>query len=431
MKHGIRVGIVGAGWAGMATAVTLAEAGVAVTMYEAGKVLGGRARRVDTDTGTVDNGLHILLGAYGETLRLIDRFGAGPASYRRLPLTLEIGNRFRLRCPPWPAPLHLLAGLASARGLSWHDRLNAALFMAKMRRARYRTSTPCSVATLLEQASQTAVNREFLWHPLCVAALNTPAAEADAQVFLNVLRDGLDGPAGASDLVLPRVDLSALFPEPAARHVIARGGTIHTGRTALRIDAGAEGLRIVDTDDSAAFDAVVCAVDAPRLEPLVSGLPALRPAIEMVRALRFAPIASVYLQYPPQVRLPFPMLGLTDGPGQWVFDRGALCHQPGLLGAVTSSATDVDRTSPLALAEAIHTQLGSLLGPLPRFGWHRLITEKRATFVCAPGLRRPASRTPVAGLLLAGDYVESDYPATLEAAVRSGLACARSILESH
>lgn len=414
----------------MAAAVTLAEAGVAVTVFEAGKVPGGRARRVDTDAGPVDNGLHILLGAYGETLRLIDRFGAGPTAYRRLPLTLEIGRRFRLRCPPWPAPLHLLAGLASARGLSWRDRLGAALFMAAMRRARYRVSVPCSVATLLDRSSQTATNREFLWDPLCVAALNTPSAEADAQVFLNVLRDGLDGRAGASDLVLPTVDLSALFPEPAARHVTARGGSVHTGCAALRIDADAAGLHVVVADDRATFDAVICAVDAPRLETLVTALPAMQPTIAMVRAMRFAPITSMYLQYPPQVRLPFPMLGLTDGPGQWVFDRGALCGQPGLLGAVTSSATDVDRTSPLALAETIHTQIVSLAGPLPRFGWHRLITEKRATFVCSPGLRRPTSRVPVVGLYLAGDYIDSDYPATLEAAVRSGLDCARSILET-
>lgn len=414
----------------MAAATVLAEAGVKTTVYEAARVLGGRARRVDTDAGALDNGLHILLGAYTETIRMIDRFGAGPASYRRLPLRLEIGKRFRLRCPPWPAPLHLLGGLISARGLSWPDRLGAALFMAAMRRAGYRTAAPCSVTTLLERANQSAANCEFLWNPLCVAALNTPPHEADAQVFLNVLRDGLDGPGGASDMVLPGLDLSALFPEPAARHVVARGGSVLAGRPVQRIGATDQGLTIVANDLAERFDAVICAVDAPRLEPLLAGIPQMSAAIGLVSALRYAPIVSVYLQYPPQVRLSFPMLGLTDGPGQWAFDRGALCNQPGLLGVVTSSATDVDRTSPVALANAVHDQIVAVTGPLPSFQWHRLITEKRATFVCSPGLARPAWRTPVAGLYLAGDYVASDYPATLEAAVRSGLDCARAILES-
>lgn len=414
----------------MAAAATLAEAGVKTTVYEAARVLGGRARRVDADAGALDNGLHILLGAYTETIRMIDRFGAGPASYRRLPLRLEIGTRFRLRCPPWPAPLHLLGGLVSARGLSWRDRLGAALFMAAMRRAGYRAGSAGSVATLLERANQSAANCEFLWNPLCVAALNTPPREADAQVFLNVLRDGLDGPGGASDMVLPRLDLSALFPEPAARHVMARGGSVLAGCTVQRIGVIDGGLCVVANDRSERFDAVICAVDAPRLESLLADLPQMENATRMVSALRYAPIVSVYLQYPPQVRLSFPMLGLTDGPGQWAFDRGALCDQPGLIGVVTSSATDVDRTSPLALANALHDQIVAVAGPLPPFAWHRLITEKRATFVCSPGLARPTSRTPVAGLYLAGDHVASDYPATLEAAVRSGLDCARAILAS-
>lgn len=428
MNRALRVGVIGGGWAGMAAAATLADAGAGVTVFEASRTLGGRARRVDTDAGPVDNGLHILLGAYGETLRLIDRFGGGTGAYCRLPLTLDIGDRFRLRCPPWPAPLHLLAGLATARGLTWRDRFSAAQFMAAMRKRRYRIRSQGSVTALLDEFSQTAANREFLWDPLCVAALNTPSAQADAQVFLNVLRDGLDGLAGASDMVLPGVNLSALFPEPAARHVIDRGGAVRTGCAAVRIDIDAQGLRIISADATAVFDAVICAVDAPRLEPLVTALPGMQPILELVRALRFAPIASVYLQYPPPTRLPFPMLGLTDGPAQWVFDRGALCGQPGLFGTVTSSATDVDRTSPAALAASIHSQLEARLGRLPQFGWHRLITEKRATFVCSPGLRRPPSHTPVAGLHLAGDYIDSDYPATLESAVRSGLKCARAIL---
>lgn len=425
------VAIIGGGWAGLAAGVALAEAGVRVTLFEAARTLGGRARRVEVDGRALDNGLHILIGAYRETLALMQRVAPGAATFRRLPLTLEIAGRFRLVCPRLPAPLHLLVGLASARGLGVGDRLAAARFMIGQRLGGFRARAGETVAALTERLRQPPATRELLWNPLCVAALNTPAEVADAQVFLNVVRDGLDGPTGASDLVLPATDLGAMFPEPAAAFIAAHAGEVRTGCLVKSIRREADAFVVQSASDTKTFSHVICATDPARGAALLGSLPELSVLAETLGRLDYLPIVSVYLQYPAAYRMPTPMLGFVDGPAQWVFDRGILCGQAGLIGAVASAATDIDRTPGEVLAADVDAQLRRHFRDLPARQWHQVITERRATFACVPGMVRPPHRTDVPRLYLAGDYTASEYPATLEAAVRSGLACARAIREDR
>lgn len=427
----MRVAIVGGGWAGLAAAVTLADAGIPHTVFEAAKTLGGRARRVDIDGRVLDNGLHILLGAYRETLALVRKVAPGSEPFRRLPLTLEIADRFRLACPRLPAPFHLVAGLARAHGLSWSDRYAAARFMVAQRTAGFHAHADESVAALLQRTRQPRRNREYLWEPLCVAALNTPPAEADAQVFLNVVRDGLNGSGGASDLVLPTTDFSAMLPDPAAAYVTARSGTIRTGCTVKSVVRGPDGFTVRTSDDALSCTHVICATDPARAGSVWNELPELAVLGATLDRFRYLPIVSIYLQYAGTVRLPSPMLGFVEGPAQWAFDRGALCGQHGLIGAVASAAVDIDRMSADSLAAAVDIQLRRHISGLPPPEWQRVITERRATFACVPGLSRPPHRTPLPRFHLAGDYTASDYPATLEAAVRSGIACAQAVLEDR
>src|SRR5687767_9145384 len=201
----------------MAAAVTLAERGVTVTVCEGAPELGGRARRVTINEVALDNGLHILLGAYGETLRLVRLVGVDPArALTRFPLQWHIHRRFSLKAPALPAPLHLAAALLGARGAPWGERFKAARFMRAMRERNFALERDVTVGELLASHAQGPVFVRYLWAPLCVAALNTPPSRASAQVFLNVLRDGLSAQRSASDLMLARTDLSSLFPDPAA-----------------------------------------------------------------------------------------------------------------------------------------------------------------------------------------------------------------------
>lgn len=424
-----RIAVIGGGWAGMAAASKLAAEGLRVDVYEAARVLGGRARRVEVDGVALDNGLHLLLGAYTETLASLARVGAPAGAFLRTPLRLDAIDGFRLACPPLPAPWHLLAGLLTARGIGWSDRLAAGRLMQAAKRSGYRCGDAISVTTFLDAHHQPRRLREALWHPLCVAALNTPPDTADAQVFLHVLRDGLAGHREASDLVFPAIDLSAMFPEPAADFVISRGGAVRTGEAVGAIEGG--GPFTVRTSKRAeSYSQVICAVDPARLAPLLRHLPALADVGNRVAALRHAPIVSLYLDYGTDVNLRSPMLGLRDGAGEWVFDRQRLCGQRGWLGVVISASDRWTGTPHDVLTRHVEAQLAAQLAVPSTARRARVIVEKRATFLCTPGLDRPAQRTPLAGFHLAGDYTASDYPATLESAVRSGLACAQAVLEN-
>jgi squalene-associated FAD-dependent desaturase len=422
-----RVAIVGGGYAGMAAAAELASAGAAVKVFEAGKVLGGRARRVEVDGKTLDNGLHILIGAYSETLRLIDRTRP-PGEDRglvRLNLELTMHPDFRMRAPTLPAPLHLAAALLCASGLTLVERLQAARFMLSQKRRGFRLAVDCSVSSLL--ASQPDRVRRRLWEPLCISALNTRPEEASAQVFLHVLRDSLDGRREASDLLLPAVDFSALFPERAARYLVSRSGAVELNATVERIRRREDGFTIEPSGE--AFDRVILAVGPHRAAALMEPHGELDPARTAVEALRYQPIYSVYLQYPAGTRLPFRMGGIDAKYSQWLFDRGQLCRQDGLVGAVISAAGAHQDLPQAELALRVHEEIRALVPGLSDPLWHRVIAEKRATFACVPGLVRPGNATPIAGWYLAGDYTASDYPATLEAAVRSGVNAARLALD--
>jgi squalene-associated FAD-dependent desaturase len=421
------VAVIGGGYAGMAAAVELAARKIPVTVFEAAPGLGGRARRVTVNDTALDNGLHILIGAYTETLRLIRRIAPGDDHFLRLPLDLQVHQRFRLRAPRLPAPLHVALALFTAQGLTMPDKLAAARFIQAMKSQRWQLSQDCSVEALLRENSQPIVLIEYLWSPLCVAALNTPMQRASAQVFLNVLRDSLGAGRAASDLLLARTDLTQLFPKPAADFVRSCGGIVECGATVERIGPDSEGLSLSVHGSTRRFDRVICAVAPHRAGALLAGIEAMAPVCVQIDALEYEPIHSVWLQFDGPVRLPSPMIGLADSPAQWLFDREAICGQRGLIGAVISASEEHIGEAQDALAQHVVADMTRHFGTLPPLKWHRIIAEKRATFSCRPSMQRPLMQTPHPALLLAGDYVDGDYPATLEGAVRSGIAAAQQI----
>jgi len=426
LGHGLSgVAVVGAGWAGLAAAVTLAEHGVRVTVFEASRSLGGRARRVSLDGVDLDNGQHVLIGAYRETLRLMRKVGADPDELLlRLPLELRYADGFHLRAPRLPYPLNLFVALLRAKGMPLAQAFSALRFMAALRARRFRVEPDRSVAQLLDEHRQAGALRSHLWEPLCVSALNTPLGSASAQVFLNVLRDGLAGARDASDLLIARSDLGRVFPEPAAQYVRARGGEILLGTPVRRIERTPGGFRL---NDMQTFSGVVIACGPHQAGPLLVQLPEIGGALAAIDAFAYEPIVTCYLQYPESVLLPSPMLGFNGGMVQWVFDRGRLGGPKGLLAAVISASGAHQQLTKEELTARIEIELKAALGELPSLRWSQVITEKRATFSCTPALARPRVATAIPRLLLAGDYLAGEYPGTLEAAVLSGVAAASMV----
>ncbi|OJX30782.1 MAG: desaturase [Burkholderiales bacterium 68-20] len=423
----MRVAIIGAGWAGLAAAIELAAAGARPTVFEAARNVGGRARALHANGRVLDNGQHILIGAYAECLRLMRRVGVQPeAVFHREPLALTFADGTGLRLPDLAPPWDALAGIARARGWRWRDKAALLRTAAAWRLGGFRCAPQATVAQLCARLPRRLVD-EFI-DPLCVSALNTPAHQASGQVFLRVLQDSLFSGRGGSHLLLPRTDLGSVFAEPAARWLAEHGASVHTGRRVQQIAHQGGAWRV----DGTPFDAVVLATPSTEAVRLLRALaqPALQPWLAQAEALRFIPITTVYAQVPgargPLLAAPMLALRAQAGqPAQFVFDRGQLGGPAGLLAFVVS--TSAGERAPLeaqVLAQA-RAALGlAALQPV------QTVVEKRATFACTPALRRPQAAL-LPGLWATGDYIDGPYPATLEGAVRSGCAVARALLSPH
>lgn len=430
-----KIAIIGAGYAGLAAASSLAERGIAVTVFESAKQLGGRARGVMHNEMLLDNGQHILLGCYRDTLRLIELVGGDVAQdFMRLPLQLTLHGRFELKAPRLPAPLHLLVGLLTAKGLSLGDCLAAARFMIAMRLRKFKLppfsqqwerEQELTALALLQRHAQSDKLIRLLWEPICISALNTPIHKASAQVLLNVLRDSLNGSRADSDMLLPRLDFSALFPNRAANYVTQRGGKVLTSCGVESIQPCTDGFTLHTQQGAETFSHVICAASPSNAARLLQAL--LPDLAAQISAIPFQPIYTVYLHYPAHITLPQAMLGLDGCVSQWLFDRGQIAGQHGLIAVVISAQGVHQNLTHEQLADQVTQELRAELGIHDTPLWHQVIAEKRATFSCDAGLLRPSHRTALKHLFLAGDYTASDYPATLEGAVMSGLRCAEAI----
>jgi squalene-associated FAD-dependent desaturase len=293
--------------------------------------------------------------------------------------------------------------------------------MRRMKQDGFRLDRDTSFTELMRRHGQHEAAIRYLWQPLCVSALNTPPQEASAQVFLNVLRDSLAAAREASDLLLPRTDFSALFPEPAERFVLDRGGEVLRGAAIRSVAWSPYGFRLQGDASGRSYSHVVAAVAPYHLPRLAAGLPRLQPLLEDIARFDYEPILTAYLGYGRPLRLPAAMVGV-GGTAHFLFQRA-----DDILAAVTSARgahLDLPRAE---LVARLHAEVSGIVGEASPPAWSQVILEKRATFACRPGVRRPACETPLANFYLCGDYVASDYPATLEAAVRSGVACARLI----
>jgi squalene-associated FAD-dependent desaturase len=423
-----RFAVVGGGWAGLAAAVELADAGVMVDVYEAARQLGGRARRVTLDGIALDNGQHILLGAYRDSLALIRKAGGDPKKLLlRLPLELVFPGEFALRAPRGlPAPLHLLVGLLGAQGLSGKEKFAAIRFMTGMQLRGFKLDEDLPVSELMQRHGQPESVVRYLWEPLCIAALNTAIADSSSRIFLRVLRDSFTQGARDSDLLIPRADLGALFPDLAAAKVSASVGRIRLGEPVEYLVRDGNDWLVAAGGARERYSAVVCALPPWRATGLLP--PELSKVSAQLQGLSYEPILTCYLQYPASTRLPRPMIGLSREISQWAFDRGQLDGPAGLVAVVVSASGKLRGLEHDTLARAIHEELRSVVPTLAQPHWHRVISEKRATFRAAPNLARPAPGLLLPGLALAGDYVENGYPATLEGAVRSGVAAAQALL---
>ena len=430
----MRVAVVGAGWAGLAAAVRATQAGHEVTVFETASQAGGRARSDDDGDAATDNGQHILLGGYARTLALMRDVGVDVERVLlRLPLAVTYADGSGFALPPGGNRLLAAArAFGSARGFSWIDKASAVGMTLKWHAHRFGCPPTQTVAELLRLAPTSRVKRRLI-EPLCVAALNTPMADASAQVFLAVMRDSLFGARDASDLLLPQRPLAHLLPLPALDWLRARGATVHLRNrvTSLapvdgrwRVDGGPDASDLRDPE--ASFDQVILATPASEAARLTRDI---APAWSGIAgALAHEPIVTITLTAPPRA-WPAPMLALdsddTTAPAQFAFKLGEQpAHADRVTLVVSAAGRWLERGND-AVATAALAQYRRAFGLRgdEAIALTSVRADKRATFRCGAGVVRPAMDI-LPGLRAAADYVDGPYPATLEAAVRAGEAAA-------
>jgi squalene-associated FAD-dependent desaturase len=438
-----RAAVIGAGWAGCAAAAELAASGVRVTLLEASDELGGRARRLPLELAghwhVLDNGQHLLLGAYSETAALFARLNVAlDTVIERRPFELHYPDGFRLQAPRLPAPWHMAVALIAARGLGLSDRAAMIAFLHTLKKSNWDIGSDRSTTEWLLERKQTPQVVRRVWRPLALAALNTPLDRASAQIFANVLRDSLGATGAASEMWIPRADLSALLPDAVESYVVAHGGEVCRDARVDRIERKDRfhlHLRN-EPERTIEVDAVVYAAAATHLEHIVGHRQVLNAIYEALARFEHEPIYTVYLKYAPVVRVARGFTALLDDPAkrryaQWVFDRGALDHaNQGVLAAVISSSGPHEAESLEDVCRAVAQQLTHDLN-LPAPLDTRAIADRRATLAAVPHLHRPPNRTPWPDFAIAGDWTDSDYPSTLETAVRSGRAAARAVISMN
>jgi len=419
--------IIGGGWSGLAAAITLVQQGHQVQLLESAKQLGGRARNVQWQGHTIDNGQHLMIGAYDRMLAMMKIIGIDAnKAFKRLPMDIEILDKdYSPLCLstkgllPWPLSLAWnLFNSAGLSGLYKVSKLQSAI-------PKLLAGNDISVEEWLEQTKQPHRLITQLWEPLCLATLNTPIHTASAHILARVLQDSLGKGQSAADSLIPAIPLGDLFPLAAAKYIKQHGGTIslQSRVTKIIIEHGKATSVLTQNGDTIQADNIIVALSPSQTVDL------LAEDIELTRPSEY-PICTVYLQYPQHTRLAKPMFGLTGTISQWIFDRSD--QTPGLMAVVISAPGSHESMTNPTLIKQVCSELHQLLPFLPpTVDAGFVIREKRATFSSDVNIekQRPTHQTKIIGLSLAGDFVSNDYPATLEGAIRNGENSALSLLK--
>jgi hydroxysqualene dehydroxylase len=437
--------VVGGGFAGLALATELAAAGRQVTLLERRAFLGGRAFSfTDRTTGTtVDNGQHLMMGCYHATLTFLDRIGS-TSKLKRIPdsrveFVREGGATSTFRCPPLPAPLHLLGGLCRLDTIGWRDRL-AAVRLAVALRNENGTQHQLEERTVrewLDLLRQPKRLQARFWDPLALATVNEAPDRASADVFAEVIKEAFLGSREDSTLILSRVGLSDLYTQDARAFVESFGGTIRLNATvgSIEFDGSTAIGVILQNGERIPVRTLTCAIPpAALLSILPSKLITEQKSFANLSLIETSPIVSINLWFDEAIT-EIEFGGLVDSPIEWVFNKNRITGQPGSLqqlALVISGAHEAAKLKREDLIELAWSEVKRFF-PAARktpLRHAHVVRERNATISHLRGVSRlrPPNQTPFRNFFVAGDWTATGLPATIESAVRSGYSCANLIL---
>ena len=439
-----QVCIIGGGWAGLAAAVELCSNNIPVTVYESAKQLGGRARSVNINNTTLDNGQHLMIGAYQQMLTLLKKIDVNESDvFYRTSQQLDIVDLktsrsvFSLKLAKLPAPWHLLMGMLRCPSLTLSEKISTLFRFNKLLNTNIKTDI--SVDQWLKQSGLTEKYIQYLLKPLCLAALTTHTNKASARAFQAILQQTFNGPADNTDLLIPKTDLGHLFPAAAKQYIEQHGGKVLTEHRINQIDFHNDrATSITVNNQSIEVEHIMLATPANITHDLLLPSVYFKNCCEQISRLEYEPVTTVYLQYPQTVQLPKPMMGIINSSSEWLFDRRH-CNQSGLIAVVISANGPHMALNNQTLAERISNELSILFPHWPDVLSSDVIREKRACFRCVTNVdnNRPSTTTAVQNLTLCGDYVYIEennapgLPSTLEGSLQSGVKCAQKFIQEH
>ncbi|MGQ0735237.1 MAG: hydroxysqualene dehydroxylase HpnE [Acidobacteriota bacterium] len=439
--------VIGGGFSGLAAATALADAGLVVRLFEARPALGGRAAtfRDPVTDEPIDNGQHVLAGCYVETLRFLRRIGTDRSLHRpsalRVPMIDERGRHSVLTLPPLPAPLNLLAGVLAWEAVSWPERLSILRLAGALRPLA--PGSPAGLAAAgeagetvrqwLVRHGQSPRLCRLLWEPLALATLNQSVDQAGASAFLAVITRMFGPEPDSSALLLPAVSLGDLYARPAAAYLQQRGSSVTTGAPARVVVEQGRVVGVRVREEMTPASVVIAAVPWFALRDVFDEVPReLETTVDDASRLDCSPIVTVNLWFDRDV-MDEPFIGLPGRTFQWAFDRRRLTGPAAShISMVSSGAVAICAgANPDLIATAVRDLGSAIPAAQPSALRHAsVVRERRATFSLAPGAsRRPRTETPIPGLLLAGDWIDTGLPATIESAVLAGHRAAGAALD--
>ncbi|MGA9772584.1 MAG: hydroxysqualene dehydroxylase HpnE [Blastocatellia bacterium] len=434
----MRVIIIGGGFAGLRAGVALSERGAEVLLLERRSFLGGRAYsfRDPVTNDTVDNGQHLFMGCYRQTIRFLEKIG----TLDRLKFQdnarvdfLDRENGFTsFDCPPLPAPLHALVGLLRMRGLTPGDKLRA----LKVGRAIQRNGQPVTVSAWLDRLDQSQRIKERFWYPMTIATLNESPEIASAEMMKVVLKEAFGSSRKSASIGIARVGLSDLYTTDASAFITARNGVVRTGAQVNRfvIEQGKVAAVELKDGEKITADYFISAVTPSALLQMIPD--ELRAGeLGALAGLSSSPIVSINLWFDRQI-IDREFVGLIGTRSQWVFNKDLIVKPAGQanqIAVIISAARDFVDWTKDQMVEMAMAELNELL-PKSRSAklLHcRIVKEREATLshTLDSDRIRPVARTQVPNLILAGDWTATGLPATIESAVISGEVAAKIVME--
>ncbi|MFA6598959.1 MAG: hydroxysqualene dehydroxylase HpnE [Ignavibacteriaceae bacterium] len=413
--------VVGGGLAGLSAAVSLTKQNIHVQLLEASPKFGGRTYSfLDEKSGNViDNGQHLLLGCYYETIEFIKLIRATDSFHfqKQLEINVVAINKinYQLKATELPYPLGLLFGLLNYDVLSILDKIKIILLITQLPFLQSEKYLNLSVEDWLQEQNQSRNCIKSFWEIIAVGALNSQLKDASAKIFIDILKVIFLKGSDASAMIIPKVGLSKAFIDPAISLLQRNNSELVLSEKLLEVSVTDKKAISVITDKGTInnFDAVILAIPSYALNKINAN----NLIIENGKTdLSTSSIVTLHL-WLKQNKLKKPFYAFIDSPLHWVFNHGAY------ITTVTSSADEMIEKTQEELLSVVSAELHAYLGITTEdISSYKVIKEKRATFI--PNKEnlenRPSAKTKVENVFLAGDWTDTGLPATIEGAIKSG-----------